>query len=138
MKNFNAHPYIILTGTRKDVPKMLSVMEVFVLPSSSREGLGIAIIEAMAAEKPVVATDIGGIPEAVKKGETGFLVPPGDPGALAKAIIELLQNPEKAKEMGKKGRTRFKEKFTRKKMLSEIDALYQSSISQRKSKDETV
>lgn len=138
VKNLKIHPYIIFTGTRKDVPKMLSIMEVFVLPSSSREGLGIAIIEAMAAEKPVVATDIGGIPEAVKKGETGFLVPPGDPGALAKVIIELLQNPEKAKEMGKKGRARFKEKFTRKKMLSEIDALYQSSISQRKSKDETV
>lgn len=138
VKNFSAHPFIMFTGTRKDVPKILSVMEVFVLPSSSREGLGIAIIEAMAAEKPVVATDIGGIPEAVKKGETGFLVPPGDPGALAKAIIELLQNPEKAKEMGKKGRARFKEKFTRKKMLSETDALYQSFASQRKAKsDET-
>ena len=137
-KNLKIHPYIIFTGTRKDVPKMLSVMEVFVLPSSSREGLGIAIIEAMAAEKPVVATDIGGIPEAVKKGETGFLVPPGDPGALAKAIIELLQNPEKAKEMGKKGRAKFKEKFTRKKMLSEIDTLYQSLISHREwKKDET-
>ena len=138
VKNFSAHPFIMFTGTRKDVPKILSVMEVFVLPSSSREGLGIAIIEAMAAEKPVVATDIGGIPEAVKKGETGFLVSPGDPGALAKAIIELLQNPEKAKEMGKKGRARFKEKFTRKKMLSETDALYQSFASQRKAKsDET-
>jgi len=138
VKNFSAHPFIMFTGTRKDVPKILSVMEVFVLPSSSREGLGIAIIEAMAAEKPVVATDIGGIPEAVKKGETGFLVSPGDPGALAKAIIELLQNPGKAKEMGKKGRARFKEKFTRKKMLSETDALYQSFASQRKAKsDET-
>ena len=129
--NLKIHTNILFTGARKDIPKILSVMDVFVLPSSLREGLGIAIIEAMAAEKPVVATDIGGIPEAVQRGETGFLVPPGNPRALAKAIIELLQNPEKAKEMGKKGRVRFKEKFTRKHMLSEIDALYQSAISHR-------
>jgi glycosyltransferase involved in cell wall biosynthesis len=129
VKNLSVYPDILFTGTRKDVPKILSVMDVFVLPSSFREGLGIAIIEAMAAEKPVVATDIGGIPEVVKQGETGFLVPPGDPRALAKAIIELLQNPEKAREIGKKGRVRFKEKFTRKHMLSEIDALYQSLTS---------
>ncbi len=128
-KNLNIHPDILFTGTRKDVPKILSVMDVFVLPSSFREGLGIAIIEAMAAEKPVVATDIGGIPEAVQQGKTGFLVPPGDPGALAQAVIELLRNPEKAREMGKKGHIRFKEKFTRKHMLSEIDALYQSLTS---------
>jgi len=133
-KKLNIHPAVIFTGARKDIPEMLSLIDVFVLPSFSREGLGIAIIEAMAAEKPVVATDIGGIPEAVQGGETGLLVPPGNPDALARAIIELLQNPEKAKEMGKSGRARFKKKFTKKKMLSEIENVYHSLINQREVK----
>jgi glycosyltransferase involved in cell wall biosynthesis len=137
-KNLNIHPAVIFTGARKDIPEILTLMDVFVLPSHTREGLGLAIIEAMAAERPVVATDIGGIPEAINDSETGLLVPPGDPEGLAKAIIELLQNPKKAKEMGEKGRTRVKEKFTTKKMLSEIEHVYQSLISQKEVKtDET-
>ncbi len=125
-KNLNIHPAVIFTGKREDIPEMLSLMDVFVLPSYIREGLGIAIIEAMAAEKPVVATDIGGIPEAVDDGETGFLVDPGDPKALSKAIIELLRDPSRAKTMGENGRIRVKEMFTTKKMLSEIEKVYQS------------
>ncbi len=133
-KNLNIHPAVIFTGTRKDIPEILSLMDVFVLPSHTREGLGIAIIEAMAAERPVVATDIGGIPEVVNNSETGLLVPPGDPKALSKAIIELLQDPSRAKTMGEKGRIRVKEKFTVKKMLSEIENVYQSLVNQRKVK----
>ena len=133
-KNLNIHPAVIFTGTRKDIPEILSLMDVFVLPSHTREGLGIAIIEAMAAERPVVATDIGGIPEVVNNSETGLLVPPGDPKALSIAIIELLQDPSRAKTMGEKGRIRVKEKFTVKKMLSEIENVYQSLVNQRKVK----
>ncbi len=137
-KNLDIHPAVIFTGTRKDIPEILSLMDVFVLPSHTREGLGIAIIEAMAAERPVVATEIGGIPEVVNDGETGLLVPPGDAEALSKAIIELLRNPKKTKEMGVKGRTRVKEKFTTKKMLSEIEHVYLSLINRREVKtDET-
>ncbi len=131
-KNLNIHPSVIFTGTRKDIPEILSLLDVFVLPSHTREGLGIVIIEAMAAEKPVVATDIGGIPEVVDDGETGLLVPPGDPEALSKAITTLLQDPSRAKTMGEKGRTRVKEMFTTTKMLSEIEHVYQSLTSQRK------
>lgn len=133
-KNLNIHPAVIFTGTRRDIPEILSLMDVFVLPSHTREGLGIAIIEAMAAERSVVATDIGGIPEVVNNSETGLLVPPGDPKALSKAIIELLQDPSRAKTMGEKGRIRVKEKFTVKKMLSEIENVYQSLVNQRKVK----
>ena len=128
---------LILTGARRDIPELLSLMDIFVLPSSSREGLGIAIIEAMAMEKPLVTTDIGGIPEAVQDGETGLLVPPGDSDALAKAIIELLDDPDRAKAMGKKGRDRFEQKFTRKRMLSQIENLYLALASQKKD-NETV
>jgi glycosyltransferase involved in cell wall biosynthesis len=137
-KDLNIHSTVIFTGERKDIPEILSLMDVFVLPSFSREGLGLAIIEAMAAKKPVVATEIGGIPEAVNKGKTGFLVPPGDPAALATAIVELLQNPKKAKEMGEKGRARVMERFTKTKMLSEIQEVYQSLVSHsERKKDET-
>ena len=115
---------LIFTGTRRDIPDLLSLMDIFVLPSSSREGLGIAIIEAMAMGKPTVATNIGGIPEVIQDGETGLLVPPGDSAALAKAVIELVDNPDRAKAMGKKGRNRFTQKFTRKTMLSKIENLY--------------
>ena len=106
-------------------------MDIFVLPSSSREGLGISIIEAMAAEKPVVATDIGGIPEVVKDGETGYLAPPKNPEALAQAIIKLIQNPTDAKAMGTQGRIRFEKKFTKKRMLSEIENLYEGLMDKK-------
>lgn len=130
-KNLNINSSVIFTGERKDIPEILSLMDVFILPSFSREGLGLAIIEAMAVKRPVVATEIGGIPEAVIKGKTGLLVPPGDSDALATAIIELIQDPKKAKEMGEKGRARVMERFTKTKMLSEIQNVYQSLISRR-------
>ena len=131
-KNLNLFSKVIFAGTRKNIPDLLSAMDIFVLPSSSREGLGISIIEAMATEKPVVATDIGGIPEVIKNGETGYLVPPRNPEALAQAIIKLLQNPAKAKAMGKQGRIRFKEKFTKKRMLSGVENLYEALINQKR------
>lgn len=134
IKNLNLASAVIFTGTKKNIPEILSAMDIFVLPSCSREGLGISIIEAMAVEKPVVASDIGGIPEVVKNGETGFLVPPRNPEALAQAIIDLLQNPRKAKALGKKGRTRFQEKFTNERMLSEVESLYEALIDQKKRK----
>ena len=132
VKNLNLISNVIFTGTRKNIPDLLSAMDIFVLPSCSREGLGISIIEAMAAEKPVVATDIGGIPEVVKNGETGLLVLPRNSEALAQAIIELLRNPKKANTMGKKGKIRFQEKFTNKRMLSEVENLYVALLNQKK------
>ncbi len=130
-KNLNISSSVIFTGERKDIPEILSLMDIFVLPSFSREGLGLAILEAMAVGRPVVATEIGGIPEAVIQGKTGLLVPPGDSEEMAQAIIQILQDPEKAKSMGEKGRARVKERFTKTKMLSEIQNVYQSLISHR-------
>jgi glycosyltransferase involved in cell wall biosynthesis len=131
-EDLNISAHLVFTGKRKDVPDLLSVMGIFVLPSCSREGLGISIIEAMASEKPVVATEIGGIPEVVADEETGYLVPPQNPDALAKAIVNLLQSPQRAKEMGRRGRARFEEKFTKRKMLSEVENLYLNLMKERK------
>jgi glycosyltransferase involved in cell wall biosynthesis len=92
-------------GSRRDIPRILPTLDVFVLPSLY-EGFGIAILEAMAAGRPVVATAVGGIPEFVVPGETGLLVEPGDAEALAAAIGDLLRDPERARQMGMRGRAR--------------------------------
>lgn len=102
--------WVVFAGMRRDIPRLLPLMQLFVLPSLY-EGFGIAILEAMAASRAVVATAVGGIPEFVTHGETGLLVPPGDPIALAAAIESLLTNPEQAAQMGAKGRTRARDKF---------------------------
>ena len=125
--------HVKFLGIQKDIPNLLAVMDVFVLPST-REGLGISIIEAMAAEKPVVATDTGGIPEVISDKKTGLLVPPKDPDALAQAIIELLNNPESSAEMGRMARKKVLEKFTQEQMISEIEDLYESLINHNRKK----
>ncbi len=125
-------PAVMFLGLRKDIPDLLSAMDVFVLPSSGREGLGIAAIEAMAAEKPVVATNIGGIPEVVRNGMTGLLAPPKNEEALAEAVIQLLKNPEMARHMGKQGKLRVKEKFTLKKMVQEMEKIYENELARKR------
>lgn len=94
-----------LLGEWDDVPRLLAEADVFVLPSRS-EGMPISVLEAMAAGLPVAASAVGGVPEVVVDGETGFLVPPGDPEALAEALGRLLSEPELRRRMGEAGRRR--------------------------------
>ncbi|GBD95998.1 MAG TPA: glycosyltransferase [Nitrospirae bacterium] len=120
--------YVVFKEPVLDISNLLSSFDLMVLPSSEREGLGLAIIEAMAAGKPVVATSIGGVPEVIEDGKNGLLVPPGDSSSLAEAMLSVLENREKAKEMGRKGREVVKEKFSARVMLKKIANLYQSLI----------
>jgi L-malate glycosyltransferase len=92
-----------LLGTRYDVPAILGRASAFCLPSRA-EGLSNAIMEAMAAGLPVVATDAGGNPELVRDGGTGFVVPVGDASAMAQRLVEMLSEPARAREMGLLGR----------------------------------
>jgi L-malate glycosyltransferase len=92
-----------LLGTRYDVPAILYGATAFCLPSRA-EGLSNAIMEAMAARLPVVATDAGGNAELVRDGETGFVVPVGDASMMARRLLDLLSDPERAREMGGRGR----------------------------------
>jgi glycosyltransferase involved in cell wall biosynthesis len=101
----------------------LSAADIFVLPSRS-EGFSNAIIEAMAASLPVVATDVGGNAEAVQDGVSGFIVPTEDVAALSSAMIRLLSDPSKTKEMGAAGRERVKERFTIDAMMNQITNVY--------------
>jgi len=100
-------------------------MDIFVLPSLY-EGFGIAILEAMAAGKPVVATSVGGIPEFVVEGENGFLVPPGDSVVLAAAIRHLLAQPERAKAMGRNGQELVRKHYSIESVVRQHEQLYET------------
>jgi glycosyltransferase involved in cell wall biosynthesis/GT2 family glycosyltransferase len=114
-------------GYREDVPELLAACDIVVLPSVY-EGLPISILEAMAAEKPVVATNIGGIREAVRDGETGLLVPPHDPAALSAAIRSVLQDPGLARRLGRAGRERVLREFSAGDMVRKVTELYESVL----------
>jgi glycosyltransferase involved in cell wall biosynthesis len=113
-----------LLGEREDVSEQLAQADAFVLSSRS-EGLPMAILEAMAAGLPVVATAVGGIPELVADGETGLLVPPGDPDALAAALRRLVADPELRRRLGEAARARVEERFSLAATRSAHLALYE-------------
>ena len=116
---------LIFTGQRLDIPEMMNLMDIFVLPSVS-EAAGLVVAEAMACARPVVATRVGGVPELVINGETGILVPPRDPKAIAEAVLYLLNNPEEAREMGLKGRSRAVKLYDSEHHIHELRQLYES------------
>jgi L-malate glycosyltransferase len=115
--------HLTLLGRRSDMPEVLSAFDVFVL-SSHDEGMSNAILEAMAMEKPVVATDVGGTGEVVRHGQSGLLVPPKDPEPLAIAISEILGQPARAHEMGRLGRRIVEEGFSAHAMVRQMEQLY--------------
>ncbi len=117
-------------GSRPDIPQLLALVDVAVLPSVE-EGLPNAVLEAMAAGKPVVATRVGGIPEAVVHGETGLLVPPRDSAALAEAILWLLQHPAEAARFGAAGRRRVGEHFQLSTMVRQYEAVYERLVAEK-------
>jgi len=115
---------IIFTGYRLDIMDLMHAFDIFVLPSTFKEGLAIVILEAMAAKKPVITTIVGGNPEIVIDGETGTLVPPEDPDKLAEAIVYHLNHPEISKQMGEKGYERVKKYFSLTQMLDKVMNVY--------------
>jgi len=116
--------YFIFTGDRKDIPQLLAVFDIFVI-SSVNEGFSNAIIEAMAAGKPVVAANSGGNPEAVLHQETGLLFKPCDSQSLADALEQLIEDKNLRERMGKKGKDRVKQDFSFDKMIEKNEELYQ-------------
>ena len=120
---------VVFTGGRPDVPAILSLLDLFVLPSLY-ESFPFAVLEAMAAGKPVVATDVDGVGEAVEDGKTGFLVPSESPGRMADAIQALLRDPARARRMGRAGRRRVEEHFTSRHMQTATQTLYHECLSE--------
>lgn len=117
-KNYHLDGVIKFLGIRMDIPELLAASDIFVLPSLW-EGLPMAIVEAMASELPIVATDVSGSAQAILPGKTGMLVPPGDPKALDDAISYLLRNPDYAKNLGKAARSWAEEEFSAKKQAND-------------------
>jgi len=110
-------------GRCEDIGALLSISEICVL-SSRAEGFSNAILEYMAAGRPVVATDVGGANEAIVPGETGWLVPAGDYKGMSERIIELLSQPETATRMGQRGQQVVNEKFSSQRQLQNVESLY--------------
>ena len=117
-------------GARADVADLVAALEIVALPSRS-EGLPFALLEAMALGRPVVATSVGGNPEVVEDGRTGWLVPPGDAGALARAILGLLEDPEAARAMGARGAARVRAEFSLARMVGALETLYATLLAAR-------
>ena len=115
---------LVRLGFRSDVDTVLGAADALVVPSKRPEPLGLVALEAAAAGLPVVASDHGGVTEIVRDGETGRLVPPRDPRALAAALRALADDPASAAEMGAKGRQDVAERFSLTRMLDELQAVY--------------
>lgn len=122
--------HLFLTGPRTDVPRILASVDLLVHPSHE-EGFSNVVLEAMAAGKAVVATAVGGIPEAVVHGETGLLAPPRDPARLAAALLALLRDPGRARAMGEAGRRRVLERFPVAGMVDEMERTYRELLAGR-------
>lgn len=111
-------------GFRKDVPRLLAAMDVVVLPCLYPEAFGLALAEAMAMEKPVVASNLSGPTEVIKDGETGFLVSPGDIEAIVGKVCLLLNEKALSKRLGTAGRQWVKERFSMERMIRELEQSY--------------
>lgn len=114
---------VFFVGRCERVAELLAVSDVCVL-SSRAEGFSNAILEYMAAGRPVVSTDVGGAREAIVEGETGHLVPAGDDAGMAARVVGLLRDPERARAMGGRGRARVEERFSCAAQLARTEELY--------------
>jgi len=114
---------VVFPGFVQDVPGFLACLDVFVIPSVA-EGLSITTIEAMAAGLPVVASRVGGLPELVTEGVTGYLVEPRNSSALAQAILQMIGEPEEARKMGQQGRALACRVFSNEAMVTNTCKVY--------------
>jgi len=119
IRNLQLEDCVQLLGMRRDIPELLNQMDVFVFSVKPGEGLGVAMIEAMAAEVPVVATDVRACREVLDQGELGVLVPPKDPQHMADAISQIINHPEEARHRAIKAKGKVFAKFTIENMAKE-------------------
>jgi glycosyltransferase involved in cell wall biosynthesis len=123
IKEHHLEKHVFLVGFRPDVLSVHKAFDIFVM-SSVTEGLGTSLLDAMACGKPIVATTAGGMPEVVRDGETGLLVPPRDHEAMATAIVKLLTDEPMRRTMGATGEARVQEHFSAERMVQDTLAVY--------------
>jgi glycosyltransferase involved in cell wall biosynthesis len=129
-KELGVETRVHFAGFQDSVYLCLAAMDLYVHPALM-EGFGIAVLEAMAMCKPVVATATGGLPEIVQHGETGIVVAPGDPEALGQSVSRLLQDPARCKQFGEAGRTRVATHFTIEAMMDQLVSGYGALVGHR-------
>ena len=121
---------VIFTGFLEDVPRIIATFDVAVLPSYF-EGMGRVLLEAMAMEKPVVGTSVGGIPDLIEEGVNGYLVSPGNEKELASALLKILDDKNLAMEMGCAGRNKMTERFSAESMVRSIEQVYRELLEKK-------
>jgi glycosyltransferase involved in cell wall biosynthesis len=127
VKDLRLERRVHFAGFQDPVYPCLAAMDLYVHPALM-EGFGIAVLEAMAMRKPVVATTAGGLPEIVQDGETGILVPPGDADALARAVSSLLPDSARCRQLGEAGRARVAAHFTVEAMMDRLTSGYETLL----------
>jgi len=127
VEKLNIGRYVKFLGFRKDIGDLLNISDIVVFPSLW-EGLSIALLEAMAAGKPIITTTIGSNLEVVKSEETALLVPPKNSESIAEAVIRLINNPEFAKKLGEEAKKTYQKKYTEEIMLNNYANLYFSLL----------
>lgn len=118
-------------GIRNDVGHLLNEVDIFILPSI-REGMSLAIVEAMAYGKAIIASNVGGIPELIKDGQTGLLVEPANAETIAKKICCLIEDCEMRKYLGRQACLAYKRRFTLDRMIDKIEKLYEQCFGEKK------
>jgi glycosyltransferase involved in cell wall biosynthesis len=119
---------IFMLGYREDIPEVMVSLDLIVHPSYANEGVPQSILQAMAMEKPVIASDTGAIKEVVIHEKTGLLIPTKNPNEIAVKVIEIYKNPKLAAGFGKEGRSLVEESYSMDKMLDKIELLYRNLI----------
>lgn len=123
---------VVLTGHRQDVPEVMAALDIFVVSSTAGETLTQTIPQALAMETPVIATQVGSIPDIIRHSETGFLIFPGDSQDLARHILMLVKDPEQGRKMAREGRTLVTNCFSAQSTVTKNETLYQNLFEQRR------
>jgi len=114
--------HVVFAGFRDDVASLVNEVDIVVHSHRRPEPFGLAVVEAMLLEKPVIASNLGGPAEVIADGRTGMLIPPEDAGALARAIVTLVADSTKRRDLGRAARAAVSERFTLKRMISEVES----------------
>jgi glycosyltransferase involved in cell wall biosynthesis len=123
---------VVMMGFRRDIPEVLSALDVVTLPSTRSEGVSQVILQAMAVGAPVIASTVGGSPEIIEHGHNGLLVPPQDPHALAEAILWVLHDPARARRMAQAGLRRVRRHYTLNTAMKRTTQLYEELLMARR------
>ncbi|OLC35412.1 MAG: hypothetical protein AUH81_10225 [Candidatus Rokubacteria bacterium 13_1_40CM_4_69_5] len=124
VREMGLEPHVIMTGFRRDIPEVMAALDILVLPSIKSEAISQVIPQALAVGTPVVGTTVGGTPEIIRDGENGRLVPPADAAALAGAIVALLRDPVRAREMARAGQALVRARYTMGATMAQTTAVY--------------